>query len=240
MLRGMGVKINLGSGLNPVTGFVNVDVLPDAPGVDVVADITERLPFDDGAADVLYASHILEHFSHADVPALLTDWRRVLRPGGQLLVAVPDLAVIASMLLEERRGWFTPPHNPWLGALYGGQKDDWDYHKGGFTDQWLAYTLAQADFGHMRRVRSFPEIGLQDSSSSWQPFGVNVSMNMRAVAGRDEPAFTELITPAGVERGFDTVDGLLHRAMAVSSDLRSRVMRRRQKRIDVILRRDQP
>ena len=239
MLRGMGVKINLGSGLNPVAGFVNVDVLPDAPGVDVVADITERLPFDDAAADVLYASHILEHFSHADVPALLADWRRVLRPGGQLLVAVPDLAVIASMLLEERRGWFTPPHNPWLGALYGGQKDDWDYHKGGFTDQWLAYTLAQADFGHMRRVKSFPEIGLQDSSSSWQPFGVNVSMNMRAIAGRDEPAFAGLVAPTGTERAFDTVDGLLHRAMAVSSDLRSRVMRRRQKRIDALLSCDQ-
>ena len=239
MLRGMGVNINLGSGLNPVAGFVNVDVLPDAPGVDVVADITERLPFDDGAADVLYASHILEHFSHADVPTLLADWRRVLRPGGQLLIAVPDLAVIASMLLEERRGWFTPPHNPWLGALYGGQKDDWDYHKGGFTDQWLAYTLAQADFGHMRRVRSFPEIGLQDSSSSWQPFGVNVSMNMRAIAGRDEPALAELMTPTGAERAFDTVDALLHRAMAVSSDLRSRVMRRRQKRIDALLSCDQ-
>ena len=238
MLRGMGLKINLGSGLNPVTGFVNVDVLPDAPGVDIVADITERLPFDDGEADMLYASHILEHFSHAEVPRVLAEWRRVLRPGGQILVAVPDLAVIARMLLEERRGWFTPPHNPWLGALYGGQKDDWDYHKGGFTDQWLAYSLAEADFGHMRRVKDFPEIGLQDSSASWQPFGVNVSMNMRAIAGRHEPAFADHVTQTGAERAFDSLDSVLHRAMAVSSDLRSRVMRRRQKRIDALLRSD--
>ena len=84
------MKINLGSGDSPLVGFVNVDALPDAPGVDVVADISQRLPFEDASADLVYASHILEHFPHAQTGELLGEWRRILRPGGRLLVAVPD------------------------------------------------------------------------------------------------------------------------------------------------------
>ena len=84
-----GLRLNLGSGMTPIPGFVNVDALEDAPDVDVIADISERLPFDDGAAELVYASHLLEHFPTDRVPELLAEWRRVLAPGGVLLIASP-------------------------------------------------------------------------------------------------------------------------------------------------------
>lgn len=224
------VRINVGSGDHPLPGFVNVDALPDARGVDVVADISQRLPFDDGAADVLYASHILEHFAYDDVPRLLADWRRVLRAGGVLLVAVPDLDVIARMLVE-RRGWFTPPHNPWLGAIYGGQKDQWDFHKTGFTDVWLGHLLIQAGFGTVRRVKRFDEIGELDLSMSPQPFGVNVSLNMRAVAGAAGWP-PEHADRGPIEHGFNGIDAVLRTGLAISSSLRARVMGRRRRALE--------
>jgi hypothetical protein len=45
---------------------------------------------------------------------------------------VPDLRAVASMMVN-RQGWFTPPHGPWLGVTYGGQKDESEFHKTGFT-----------------------------------------------------------------------------------------------------------
>jgi predicted SAM-dependent methyltransferase len=225
-----GLRLNLGSGETPIPGFVNVDALESAPGVDVVADIGQRLPYDDDAADLIYASHLLEHFPTANVPRLLAEWRRVLQPGGVLLVAVPDLEVVASMLVE-RRGWFTPPNAPWLGVLYGGQKDEYDFHKTGFTAPWLAYLLREAGFGEVQRVARFAEIPVADASFSPLPFGVNVSLNMRAVAnGADELA--GMMSSRRAESAFNGFDRLLMLAMQISTALRARVMRRRQARIE--------
>jgi predicted SAM-dependent methyltransferase len=223
-------RINIGSGAVPLPGFVNVDALEDAPGVDVVADISERLPFEDASADTIYAAHILEHFATDAVPALLADWRRVLKPGGELLVAVPDLDVIARTLID-REGWFTPPHNPWLGAIYGGQKDEYDFHKTGFTAVWLAKLLDDAGFGDVRRVPRFEEIGINDASFSPLPFGRNVSLNMRAVAGAKPLDANDLERGAG-EKALEKLDRVLTFGMEVSTSLRARLMARRRRRIE--------
>jgi predicted SAM-dependent methyltransferase len=225
-----GVRLNLGSGERPLPGFVNVDTLADAAGVDVVADVTERLPFDDASAEVIYAVHLLEHVATDRVPGVLADWRRVLRPGGVLMLAVPDLDAIARVMVE-RSGWFTPPHNPWLGAIYGGQKDEWDFHKTGFTAPWLAYLLDNAGFGDIQRVERFDEVGLPDASFLPHPFGVNVSLNMRAVAGGTGVP-PQMLAPTRVERALKPIDGILMLAMAVSSKLRSRAMLHRRQTLE--------
>jgi predicted SAM-dependent methyltransferase len=227
------LRINLGSGLNPLRGFVNVDALVDLPGVDVVADISRPLPFDDGSASVLYVSHLLEHFPTSVVPGLLRDWRRVLREGGELLIAVPDLDRIATILVE-RRGWFTPPNNPWLGAIYGGQKDEYDFHKTGFTDVWLTALLSEAGFGTVRRVEHFVDIGVADSSRSPLPFGVNISLNLRATAGASPPPAV-LFTPTRAERALDRIDRALQYGLATSTGLRARVMHRRRARLETTI-----
>lgn len=66
---------------------------PDVPSSDIVApDILadgHRLPtVPDASVDFVAASHVIEHL-HNPIAALL-EWRRVLRPGGKLLLFVPD------------------------------------------------------------------------------------------------------------------------------------------------------
>ena len=221
------LRLNLGSGDAPLPGFTNVDALADAPGVDVVADLRQPLPFDDGAAELIYASHVLEHLPYPEVPRILADWRRVLRDGGRLLVAVPDLDVIAEQLVR-RRGWFTPPHAPWIALIYGGNKDEYDVHRGGFTDVYLAGLLAEAGFGAIRRTESFPEVGLRDATQSFEPFGVNVSLNLRAIAGA-EPFDLGLARPWWPERIFDRTDRVIHAAMRASTRGRALTMAVRQR-----------
>jgi SAM-dependent methyltransferase len=228
------LKLNLGSGDAPLPGFVNVDALPDAPGVDVAANLFEPLPFADGAAELIYASHVLEHLPYPDVPRILREWRRVLRDGGRLLIAVPDLDVIAQQLVR-RRGWFTPPHAPWVALIYGGNKDEYDVHRGGFNAVYLAGLLADAGFGAIRRTDGFPEVGLRDASQSFEPFGVNVSLNMRAVAGA-EPFDLTLAQPSPVEHVFDRIDGVIHTAMRASTKGRALAMAVRRRALERTLR----
>lgn len=56
----------------------------------VVGDCTDLGTFDDGSFDVVFASNLLEHLERADSSRLLADVRRVLRPGGRLMLMQPN------------------------------------------------------------------------------------------------------------------------------------------------------
>lgn len=63
-------------------------VLRQYPGqADFVQSDLGSLPFGDGGAEAIWACHCLEHMEHP--LAALREWRRVLRAGGLLAVAVP-------------------------------------------------------------------------------------------------------------------------------------------------------
>ncbi len=56
--------------------------------VDVVADISKPLPFEDGFADVVVGSHVIEHiYNYLET---LKEWKRVLKVGGKMILVVPD------------------------------------------------------------------------------------------------------------------------------------------------------
>lgn len=55
--------------------------------------VTKRLPLRDGTVDVLYSSHMLEHLDASEVRSFLDEARRLLRPGGTIRLAVPDISL---------------------------------------------------------------------------------------------------------------------------------------------------
>jgi SAM-dependent methyltransferase len=57
----------------------------------IVWNLKRGIPFADGASDVVYHSHLLEHFDRDDALSFLVECRRVLKPGGLIRVVVPDL-----------------------------------------------------------------------------------------------------------------------------------------------------
>ncbi len=92
----------------------------DALGVDISAEAVDfccqrqldcrltaslELPFEDGSFDVLTAWHVIEHV--ADVARTLAEWRRVLRPGGLLVLETPDASCLTVRLFgaRYRRFW---------------------------------------------------------------------------------------------------------------------------------------
>lgn len=67
---------------------VRLDIDPDV-GPDIVASMTDMGEI--GPFDAIYCSHALEHLYPHDVATALGEFRRVLRPGGKVMVIVPDL-----------------------------------------------------------------------------------------------------------------------------------------------------
>lgn len=61
------------------------------PGVTpVVGDCTDLSRFAGGSFDVVFASNLLEHLERPDCLRLLAEAKRVLRPGGRLMLVQPN------------------------------------------------------------------------------------------------------------------------------------------------------
>jgi predicted SAM-dependent methyltransferase len=57
--------------------------------------------FGSGQLDVVFTSNLLEHVSRAEVRKTLTEIRRVLKPGGRLLLIQPDYRYCAREYFDD-------------------------------------------------------------------------------------------------------------------------------------------
>ncbi|HEY6187410.1 MAG TPA: methyltransferase domain-containing protein [Pyrinomonadaceae bacterium] len=91
--------LNLGCGSRFHPAWVNVDF--DARDASVLShDLRRGVPFPDEQFEVVYHSHLLEHFPRPEARAFLRETYRVLKPGGTTRIAVPDLEKIAQVYLQ--------------------------------------------------------------------------------------------------------------------------------------------
>lgn len=100
-------RLHLGCGPNKLVGWVNIDVEEEYEP-DLLHDLTAGIPAADDSAEVIYSEHVFEHFSLEAGTALLAEALRVLRPGGVLRIAMPDLAHVIE---RYQNGW---RDQPWL------------------------------------------------------------------------------------------------------------------------------
>ncbi|MGH2684888.1 MAG: class I SAM-dependent methyltransferase, partial [Actinomycetota bacterium] len=82
-------RLHWGCGRSPVEGWINSDRNPGR-GVDIVRDIREGLPLEDGSIDYISTQHALQEVTFPDLVPVLGELRRVLRPDGVLRLGVPD------------------------------------------------------------------------------------------------------------------------------------------------------
>ncbi|MCI5222091.1 MAG: methyltransferase domain-containing protein [Candidatus Electrothrix sp. AR4] len=91
--------LNIGCGKRFHKDWINIDKIPSHPSVKQ-CDAEQGLPFPDSHFDVVYHSHILEHFELQDAKHFIKECYRVLKAKGVLRVAVPDLEQIVLCYLQ--------------------------------------------------------------------------------------------------------------------------------------------
>jgi len=94
-------KLQLGSGLRVLDGWLNSDYTPRNRQI-VRVDATGNYPFPDGTFDYIYTEHMAEHFSYAKGQAMLRECYRVLRNNGKLRISTPDLAFLMDLYRPDK------------------------------------------------------------------------------------------------------------------------------------------
>lgn len=115
------MRINIGCGMTPTAGWQNFDnsfslklskyptianllskaKLINRPEIDYIrfcqknsikwADATQNIPLPDESVELVYSSHMIEHLDRDEASRFLNEAKRILKSGGIIRLAVPDI-----------------------------------------------------------------------------------------------------------------------------------------------------
>lgn len=182
----MTLNVHLGCWHRVIPNFVNVD-LCDMPHIDYKHAIDTLPMFEDNTVNLIYCSHSFEYFDRQEVPSVLAEWRRILRKGGVLRLAVPDFAALSQLYQS------TGDISYVLGPLYGRMVIKTTngplalYHKTVYDYASLSALLEANGFANVRRYdwRETVHKDHDDHSQAYFPHmdkenGLLVSLNVEA------------------------------------------------------------
>ena len=168
-------RLHIG-GAEARAGWEVFDVRPGVH-VDHVGDAKDLSRFADGTFAEIYASHVLEHFDYVDeLPRVLAEWHRVLAPGGVLRVSVPDIDILAHLLLQ-RHLLDVNQRFQVMRMMFGGQTHAHDHHRVGLNQDFMAAYLDRAGFVNLQRVGRH---GLFADTSETTVLATPISLNLNA------------------------------------------------------------
>lgn len=122
---------------------------------DLIGTMTDMSAVADESVDAIFSSHNIEHLYPHEVPLALSEFLRVLKPEGFLVVTCPDLQSVCALVAADKltEAAYTAPAGPIapLDILYGhrppmARGNLYMAHRCGFTRKVLTGTLQAAGF----------------------------------------------------------------------------------------------
>lgn len=175
------MKLHLGCGTKRIEGYVNIDCR-FLPNVDEIQNIELLRTYKPDSVDVIYASHVLEHFGRWKYKHVLQRWYEILKPNGVLRLAVPNFASICEHYNKNKN------LSEIMGLLYGGQDYTENFHYITFDYQSLESVLTQIGFKTIRLWdwKETEHRDIDDYSQCYLPHmdkdhGMLMSLNIEAI-----------------------------------------------------------
>ncbi|MDD3182945.1 MAG: methyltransferase domain-containing protein [Alphaproteobacteria bacterium] len=147
---------------------IRLDIDP-ANEPDIVGSMHDLSVLADASVDAIYSAHNIEHVYAHEVPKILKEFLRVLKPDGFLIVTCPDLQSVCQLVAEDKLGdavytSLAGPITP-LDILYGhgealAHGHHYMAHKTGFTLNMLMHALYAAGFASIAGKRRMRELDM--------------------------------------------------------------------------------
>ena len=101
--HGSEMKVDLGGGQYPRSGYINVDLIQFRPG-DIVCNFnSDKLPFDDNSVDKIFSSHCFEHINN--LKHLVNEIVRIGKPNAEVEVWTPHWTNPMAMCYGHKFVW---------------------------------------------------------------------------------------------------------------------------------------
>lgn len=156
------MKINLGCGKHTLEGWFCIDVQqhPDATRpLDMVSDV-KKIALPDECADEIMAIHLFEHLYRWECDEVIEEWKRLLKPGGKLILEMPDLLKFCSNIIKDVKSKHEGQMGMW--GAYGDPREKNPYmcHRWGWTYRTIKPFLESHGFKNLR-----------EEVTQWHPSG---------------------------------------------------------------------
>jgi predicted SAM-dependent methyltransferase len=183
------IQLHLGCWKRHIPGFIHVD-LCDLPHIDYKHGVDSLPMFQDSSVDLIYTSHVFEYFDRQEAVAVLKEYRRVLKIGGTLRIAVPDFEALLEVY--HRTNDLSRILGPLFGRMIINENTDSPhtlYHKTVYDFHSLKAVLEANGFVNVRRYdwRDTVHKDYDDFSQAYFPHmdkehGLLTSLNVEAEA----------------------------------------------------------
>lgn len=138
--------------MNNFNEWILVDMYVDNPKIKKW-DATKLSQVKNNSVEIIYASHLLEHFPHIKITDIIKTWHSKLINNGRLILNVPDLEWACKELIKLEKGYMLNGYynkmegeHGLLSIFYGSQSSDGEYHKTGFTQSSIIDLMKRCEF----------------------------------------------------------------------------------------------
>lgn len=154
-------KLQIGCGSHPLPGWLNTDLQPGHPDI-LPLDARKPLPFPDASFDFVFSEHVIEHMGFPEGCGMLAECRRILKPGGRIRIATPDLAFLISLYGNDKSAeqqrflqWSKDCFLPWAPSaddtfVINNAVRDWG-HQFIYDEKILLHAMTKAGFTKLAR-----------------------------------------------------------------------------------------
>lgn len=155
------MHLNIGCGKRPFpheegVRWINLDIdeYDFPPEIEYTKGDARNLPFETEKFDIIFSSHVIEHFWPWEVHAVVREWSRCLKIGGKLVLECPNLLSCMAMIMmaeysdDKKMRWYG------MNGLYGNPSERAMpmKHKWGYTPETLCILLTECELHNAVQV----------------------------------------------------------------------------------------
>lgn len=151
------ICLHLGCGPVILDDWINVDGEYMSHHASIaIHDIGKPYPIDDGVVDEILLVHVIEHIMPYEVPGMMQEWLRILKPGGRVALEWPDLLKMCTAIVNDPSClWSDDPkvRKATIAGIFGNidrYRDVAMLHKWGYSAESMCHLLAKMGFVDVR------------------------------------------------------------------------------------------